>query len=183
MSSFLHSIYLGFIHVLPFGLDHIAFIICIFLVSYSRKEILVLSSSFTIAHSITLYLALSHYISIASVIVEPIIALTILYSALENIFQLKTIQWRPFLIFFFGLIHGLGFANAFELSNETSDLIQLLIGFNLGIEFAQLSIIIGLYFILSKPFSQKHFYKTKVVQPISSLIACIAIFWFINRIF
>lgn len=184
MLGFYQSILNGYFHVLPYGLDHIAFIICIFLISKSWKEILTLCTAFTIAHSLTLFLALNKWIIIPSVIIEPLIALTILFAALENIIQLNIKRWKPFLIFFFGLIHGLGFANAFsELNVQTNILFQTLIGFNLGVELAQLTIILALYVGLTKQFAQKKYYQTKIVQPIAIVIACISVFWFMLRIF
>lgn len=184
MFAFIHNILLGFVHVLPMGVDHIAFIICIFLVSKSWKEMLIFCSTFTLAHSITLLLAATNVVSLASNIVEPIIALTILYSALETIFQRKTSPWKPLILFFFGLMHGLGFASAFsEIQTDSSAFIQGIIGFNLGVELAQLTIMLSLYVTVTRYLSHKKYYHTKIVQPFASCIACLAMFWFIERLF
>lgn len=184
MYTFFLYVFLGFIHVLPVGVDHIAFIICIFLVSKSWKEMLLFCTTFTLAHSITLLLAVSKLVSIPSTIVEPIIALTILYSALEAIFQQKRTPWKPFILFFFGLMHGLGFASAFsEIEMDNSAFIQRILGFNLGVELAQLTIMLSLYFTLTRYLSHKKYYHTKIVQPIATGIACLAIFWCMDRLF
>ena len=183
MFEFFHSISIGFIHVLPAGLDHIVFIICIFLASKSMKEMIILCSAFTIAHSISLAMALTNWISIPSSIIEPMIAFTILIAAIENIFLLKNNQWKPFIVFFFGLIHGLGFASAFrELNVPTNVFIQTLVGFNLGVECAQLLIVMVLFYTLTKHLSKKQYYENKIVKPIATSIACLAIFWSITRL-
>lgn len=183
MNDIFYYIPVGFTHVIPNGFDHIVFIICVFFASNSWREMILFCSAFTIAHSLSLIISLSNLINISSTLVEPLIAMTILFSALENIFQLNTNRWKPLLIFFFGLIHGLGFANSFkELNVPSSEIIQSTIGFNLGVELAQLTILFTLYYTFTKHLSKKPFYHSIIVQPIATLIACLAIFWTITRI-
>ncbi|HQV55828.1 MAG TPA: HupE/UreJ family protein, partial [Chitinophagaceae bacterium] len=102
---------LGYKHILPLGLDHILFVLSLFLFSADLKKVLWQSLAFTVAHSVTLGLAVYDVITISPNIVEPLIALSIMYVALENIFAKKLKASRIGIIFLFGLIHGLGFAS------------------------------------------------------------------------
>ena len=132
----------GFVHVLPLGLDHILFVLGLFFLSRKWKPILYQVSVFTVAHTITLGLATLELISAPSHVVEPIIAASVAVVALENIFFTNNRHSRLFIVFFFGLIHGLGFAgalSAFDL--DPASLVIGLLGFNIGVEFGQLAVI------------------------------------------
>lgn len=116
-------------------------------------------------------------------IVEPLIALSILVTSVENIIHDKTNAWRLFVIFGFGLIHGMGFATALnEIGLPERDFWPAIISFNIGVEIGQVAIIILAYFFITKKFSNKPWYRQRVVYPISSLIACVALYWTIERI-
>ncbi len=144
---------------------------------------LIQCSIFTLAHSISLALASSGWINPNATIVEPLIALSILFTAIENIVHDKINPWRLFLIFGFGLIHGLGFAKALsEIGMPKNQFFTSLFSFNIGVEMGQITVIIAAYFIISKWFSNKIWYKERVVYPISSVIACVALYWVIERI-
>ena len=103
---------LGYTHILPLGLDHILFVLSLFLLSPKLKPVLWQATAFTVAHSVTLGLAMYHVITPSPKIVEPIIALSIMYVALENIFSPRLKKSRIGIVFLFGLVHGMGFANA-----------------------------------------------------------------------
>ena len=105
---------LGFVHIVPEGLDHILFVLGLFFLSTQLRPLLVQVTAFTIAHSITLALGLYGVVRIAPSIVEPLIALSIVYVAVENIATSKLSPWRPFVVFAFGLLHGLGFAGILQ---------------------------------------------------------------------
>ena len=173
---------LGILHVFPTGLDHMLFITALFFLSSKFKTALIQCSVFTLAHSITLFLAVLGYLRFNSKWIEIIIALSIFIVAVENLI-LQQINWhRLLLIFLFGLIHGLGFATA--LSQQPivqSILLKALFGFNLGVETAQAGIIVFCYFLFARGFSHKVWYQKKLVQPISLTIACIALFWTVER--
>lgn len=174
---------LGFTHVIPLGFDHILFILTLFFLSSNIKTMLIQCSIFTLAHSISLALASSGWINPNATIVEPLIALSILFTAIENIVHDKINPWRLFLIFGFGLIHGLGFAKALsEIGMPKNQFFTSLFSFNIGVEMGQITVIIAAYFIISKWFSNKIWYKERVVYPISSVIACVALYWVIERI-
>lgn len=140
-------------------------------------------SIFTLAHSISLALSASNRISYDSLYIEPVITMTIFFSALQNIVTAKMSKWRMLLVFLFGLIHGMGFASALK-QNEIPEnqFTSALVGFNVGVEIAQITIILISYWSLSKWFRDKEWYNKKIVYPASTIIACIALYWTILRI-
>ena len=173
----------GFVHVLPLGLDHILFVLGLFFLSRKWKPILYQVSVFTVAHTITLGLATLELISAPSHVVEPIIAASIAVVALENIFFPNYRHSRLFIVFFFGLIHGLGFAgalSAFDL--DPTSLVIGLLGFNVGVEFGQLAVI-TIVFFLTFWLKDETKYRKIAVVPCSILIALMGIYWTIERIF
>ena len=101
-------LHLGFIHILPRGTDHILFVLGLFLLGSRLGPLLAQVTAFTVAHSLTLALAMYGVIRLAPQVVEPLIALSIAFVALENIFTAKLHRWRVVVVFCFGLIHGLG---------------------------------------------------------------------------
>jgi hypothetical protein len=176
-------IYQGFVHILPQGLDHILFVLALFLLATKTSTLLWQVSAFTLAHTITLALGIFGIINLPSSIVEPLIALSIAYVAIENIFYHKLTKWRLPIIFAFGLLHGLGFAAVLvELGLPKSEYISSLISFNIGVEFGQITVIV-LALLATRWFAKKPQYRQYVVIPLSVLIAVIAIYWFIERTF
>ena len=175
---------LGFTHILPLGLDHILFVLGLFLLNPSLKPILWQATTFTVAHTITLGLAMYEVIKPPANIVEPIIALSILYVALENIFSQKLRASRIGIVFLFGLIHGMGFASVLtELGLPKNSYFSSLIMFNIGVELGQITVILAAFLLLAKPFGNKPYYKKRIVIPLSIIIAAIALYWTIERIF
>ena len=175
---------LGFQHILPLGIDHILFILGLYLLNPSLKAVLTQATAFTVAHSITLGLAMNGTITPPSSIVEPIISLSIVFVAIENMMTSKLQPWRIVIVFMFGLIHGMGFASALkELSLPKSDFLTSVIMFNVGVELGQVSVILAAYFLVGKWFSAKNWYRKRIVVPASSLIAMIALWWTIERVF
>lgn len=137
------------------GYDHILFVVALCL-RYSFpewKKLLVLITAFTIGHSITLALSALNYISISSKWIEFLIPVTIVITALTNVFQKKTIIQSKFpviyfLALFFGLIHGLGFSNYLKaLLGKNENVILQLLGFNIGLEAGQLLIVAAILLI------------------------------------
>jgi hypothetical protein len=172
----------GFLHVLPLGVDHILFVLGIFLLSRKWKPLLYQVSAFTLAHTLTLAMATVGWVSVPSSIVEPIIAGSIAIVALENIFFPKYHARRLIIVFLFGLIHGLGFAGALsDLSLDPTVLITSLIGFNLGVEGGQLAVIL-LAFIGVYRFKDEQKYRWGIVIPVSLIIAGLGVYWMIERI-
>jgi hydrogenase/urease accessory protein HupE len=172
----------GFIHILPQGLDHILFVLALFLLATRTSTLLWQVSAFTLAHTITLALGIFGVINLPSSLVEPLIALSIAYVAIENIYQQKLSKWRLPIIFAFGLLHGLGFASVLvELGLPKSSYVTSLLSFNVGVEFGQVTVI-ALALLATKWCSNKPWYRKAVVIPLSFTISAIALYWFVERI-
>jgi hypothetical protein len=175
---------LGYRHILPLGFDHILFILSLFLLSPKLKPVLFQATAFTIAHSVTLGLAMYHVITPPAKIVEPVIALSIMYVALENIFSPKLKTSRIGVVFIFGLVHGMGFAGALgTLGLPKNAYLISLIMFNVGVELGQLTVILTAWFLLARWFGDKPYYRKYIVIPLSVMIALIAGYWTVQRLF
>ncbi|WP_299305235.1 HupE/UreJ family protein [uncultured Litoreibacter sp.] len=139
---FVRYIAVGFDHIIPKGLDHILFVLGLFFLSMKMRLLITQVTVFTVAHTITLALASLQIVTISASIVEPLIALSIVYVAVENIFAKGIKWWRPVIIFGFGLLHGLGFASVLgEFGLAPGRFVAGLIGFNIGVEVGQLAVI------------------------------------------
>ncbi len=175
---------LGFKHIIPKGLDHILFVLALFLLSPKLRSLVLQVSIFTLAHTITLFLGALKIITIPAIIIEPIIALSICFIAIENLFTESIRRTRPYIIFIFGLLHGLGFAGVLnEIGISTNLFISSLISFNVGVELGQISVIILSYILIALLFQKKLWYRNRVTKPISLIIASIGFYWFIERLF
>jgi hydrogenase/urease accessory protein HupE len=173
-------IQLGVLHILT-GYDHILFLFALLLVKMKFRHIMAIISSFTLAHSITLFLAALEIVNLPSRFVEASIALTIVYVALENLW-LKNHQNRWALTFVFGLIHGFGFAGALhEVGLPKNQEITALLTFNLGVEFGQLLIVACIYPLIKK--IESFTFWPKTVKYCSILIAFAGMYWFVTRAF
>ncbi len=140
--TFANYVPVGFDHIVPKGLDHILFVLGLFFLSTHFRPLLLQVTSFTVAHTITLALAALGYVSVPSSIVEPIIAASIVFVAVENILTRGLSPWRPLVVFCFGLLHGLGFASVLgQFGLPAGAFIPALIGFNVGVELGQLFVI------------------------------------------
>lgn len=171
----------GFLHVLPQGLDHILFVLGLFLLSRAWKPLLLQITTFTVAHTITLALATLGYVKAPAHIVEPIIAASIAAVAIENIFHPRYTPWRLVIVLIFGLIHGLGFASALsDLDLPKSSLAVGLIGFNVGVEGGQLAIV-TLAFMATAWLRDPTRYRRWIVVPGSALIAAFGLWWTLER--
>lgn len=140
--AFAGYIPVGFDHILPQGLDHILFVLGLFFLSIHLAPLIWQVSAFTLAHTVTLALGALGIVSVPGSIVEPLIAASIVYVAVENIFARGLTRWRPFVVFGFGLLHGLGFASVLaEFGLPQDQFVPALIGFNVGVELGQLTVI------------------------------------------
>ena len=181
--NFFNYLILGYEHILPKGLDHILFVLALFLLSSNIKTLILQISIFTIAHTITLFLGVFNVIKISSYIVEPIIALSIAYVGIENLFKNNLSKSRTIIVFLFGLLHGLGFAGILkDIGLAREYFISSLISFNIGVELGQLSVILIAYLLLAFPFQKKKWYQKFLTKPLSIIIAMIGLFWFLQRI-
>ncbi len=174
---------LGFTHILPNGLDHMLFVLGLYLLSGRARTVLVQSGAFTVAHSITLGLSMYGVVSAPPRIVEPMIALSIAYVAIENVFLSELKPWRVGLVFGFGLLHGLGFAGALkELGLPRSEYLTALLTFNVGVEAGQLAVIGAAFMLVGWRYSNRPWYHNRVVVPVSAVIACMALYWTLERL-
>lgn len=177
----------GFEHILPKGLDHILFILGIFLLSTRIRPLLWQVTMFTIAHTITLGLSMNGFIELPANIVEPLIALSIAFIGIENILTPGLHKSRLFIVFIFGLLHGMGFASVLsDFGMPENDFATALISFNVGVEIAQVAIILMAYLLLAHWFRRKlaneQQYRRIVVIPGSLVIAIIGLYWTYDRI-
>ncbi len=179
-SSFTRFLPIGIEHIL-FGYDHLLFLLALLLVVKNFKEIIRIVTSFTVAHSITLTLATLNVIQISPRIVEPLIALSIVFVGLENILK-KEHKFRWLLTYGFGLVHGFGFASALrEIGIGTgTGVVVPLVSFNLGVEIGQIAVvllILPIFWSLHK----SPLYASRIVPAGSVLVTAAGIYWFIER--
>ena len=187
--TIIEYVILGMEHIVPKGLDHILFIFGVFFFAVKLKPLLWQVTMFTLAHSLTLILASLKLVFIPASIIEPLIALSIGYVAFENIFQRqgkfhsRSNAIRYAVIFFFGLIHGLGFAFVLEdIGLPTGQLILSLLSFNIGVEIAQIGLVVLAYLLMFYP-SKQLWYRKAIQIPCSLVIGLIGIYWFFERVF
>jgi hydrogenase/urease accessory protein HupE len=169
---------LGIEHLLT-GFDHILFLLTV-VVGMSFVQSFKAVTSFTVAHSLTMALAFLGAVSLPSSIVEPLIAVTVIYVAFENIFR-TNIRRRWVWTFFFGLVHGLGFVGALKvITISRSELILSLASFNIGIELAQL-LVVALA-LLALRYVKRYPWNLRFNQGFSACVGVLGIVWLVQRI-
>lgn len=173
----------GFFHIVPQGWDHMLFIMGIFLMTLKLKPLIWQATMFTLAHSMTLTAGVFEWIRLPVAIVEPLIALSIAYVAIENLFLKRMSRFRLPVVFTFGLLHGLGFASMLtDFGLPEGAYIQALLWFNVGVEFGQLAVLFAGYFVLSIWFSRESTFRRWVTLPGSVIIGWIGVSWCYDRI-
>ena len=176
-------IQLGFTHIIPLGFDHILFIVSLYILEPRLKPVLWQATAFTVAHSITLGLAMYGIIKPPGSVVEPIIALSILFVALENIITTKLSPWRVAIVFGFGLIHGMGFASALTgLGLPQQAYFGSLISFNVGVELGQVTIILLCWLLVGRWAAERPWYRARVIIPVSIVVGLVAAYWTVERL-
>jgi len=171
----------GFLHVLPLGLDHVLFVLGLFLMTRKWKPLLFQVTTFTLAHTLTLWLASAGWVSLPPHVVEPVIAASIVFVALENLIRREYSHWRLLVVFIFGLIHGLGFAGVMATRlDSTGSLVVGLLGINIGVEIGQLAII-AIAFVATCWIANEEKYRKFVVVPGSIFIALAGVWWVVER--
>ncbi len=173
---------LGFAHIVPAGPDHMLFVLGLFLLCARWRPLLWQVSAFTAAHTLTLALATWGVMTLPTAVVEPLIALSIAYVAIENLFVRELKPWRPALVFAFGLLHGLGFAGVLaELGLPRGETTTALVGFNLGVELGQLAVLATAFAAVGW-LRERPWYRTRVVVPASLAIAAMGLTWAVQRV-
>lgn len=184
LHAFLSYIPVGFDHIVPKGLDHILFVLGLFFLSTRLRPLLLQVSAFTVAHTVTLGLGALGYVTLPSAIVEPVIAASIVFVAVENIVTDGLSRWRPVVVFCFGLLHGLGFASVLQQFGLPQDgFFPALIGFNIGVELGQLAVITLAFLLVGYWFGAKPWYRARIAIPASGFIAAVGAFWVVERVF
>lgn len=173
---------LGFEHILPLGLDHVLFVVGLFLAAPAARPLVWQVSAFTLAHTLTLALATLGVVQVPAAVVEPLIALSIAAIAIENLVA-RAFHWRrPLIVFAFGLLHGLGFAGALgALGLPPGDLLPALVGFNLGVEAGQL-VVVGALLGTVGWWRHRAWYRSRIVVPGSIVVGVIGGYWTLERL-
>ena len=174
---------LGFHHILPEGLDHVCFVLGLFLLALRLRPLLVQVTCFTVAHTISLGLATLELVRLPPSVVEPLIALSIAYVGIENLVTKEMRPWRPALVFGFGLLHGLGFAGVLaSVGISRRELVPALLSFNLGVEGGQLAVLSAAFLLVGLPFGKQPWYQARIAIPGSLAVAGLGLFWFVQRL-
>ena len=148
------------------------------------KSIIWQATAFTVAHSITLALSMKNIIVLPGDLVEPIISLSIMFVAIENMLLSELKPWRILIVFLFGLMHGMGFASSLnEIGLPRDKFYTSIASFNIGVELGQIAVIALVFALLIIPFRKKSWYRNGIVFPVSILIAMIAAYWTVQRLF
>ncbi len=183
LATFLQYLALGFTHIIPKGLDHILFVLGLLLMTRRVRPLLAQVTAFTIAHSMTLALSVYGIVSLPSRVVESMIAVSIAYVAVENIWTREVKTGRVVLVFIFGLLHGLGFAGVLtELGLPRSEFVTALLAFNLGVEAGQLTVIALTLALVGSWAFRREWYRGRVAIPASAVIAATGVYWTIERL-
>jgi hydrogenase/urease accessory protein HupE len=171
---------MGIEHILE-GLDHLLFLLALLALARGFWPIAKIVTAFTAAHSITLSLAALGLVDVPSQVVEPLIAASIVWVAVENLVAPQRAASRWVVAALFGLVHGLGFASALgDLELSRSALVQALIGFNLGVEFGQLAfvaVVLPPIAWLSRPGR-----LPRLPQFLSMAVALAGAYWLVTRL-
>lgn len=174
---------LGFTHIVPLGLDHILFVLGLFLLSTRVAPLLIQVTAFTVAHTLTLALSVYGVVSLPSSVVEPLISASIVYVAVENILTPNLKPWRALVVFGFGLLHGLGFAGVLvEVGLPHGQFVPALVSFNVGVELGQLAVIAAAYLAVGIWGRNRAWYRPRVVIPASATVAAVGLFWTAQRV-
>ena len=182
-SGFFDYLVIGFEHIIPKGLDHILFVIGLFLLSPRFRPIVLQISMFTLAHTVTLALGITGVIALSPQIVEPLIALSIAVVCFENLFSRQARKSRLVMVFLFGLLHGLGFAGVLsEIGLPGGRFVSSLLAFNIGVELGQLCVVLACFALVGWWFGSRSWYRKVVVIPASLLIGAVGLFWFAQRL-
>jgi hypothetical protein len=173
---------LGFHHIVPEGADHILFVLGLFFFGITWRKLLSQTTVFTVAHATTLFLSMYGIFRLPSSIVEPAIALSIAWIAIEDIIQPRLGFARLSLVFGFGLVHGLGFASSLsDVPFPKHDFVIALLGFNVGVDFGQL-FVIGVAFLAVGWFRKRPWFRPRIAVPASLIIAATGLAWAVQRI-
>ena len=182
LPAFMDFLKLGLEHIVT-GYDHLLFLFALLAVTHSFWPAIKIITFFTIAHSVTLAMAGMNLVELPSSFVEPFIAASIVYVAVENLIRGDHPKGRHWLTFCFGLVHGFGFASVLQemnISSGNTGIMLPLLSFNLGIEIGQIAVaavvLPMIWWLNSRPE-----FATKFLKAFSALIGCVGVYWFLER--
>ena len=177
-------LWLGFTHIVPKGLDHILFIVGLFLLSTGWRTLITQISLFTLAHTLTLGLTTWGTLRLSPQVVEPLIALSIAWVGVEGLWRRRVGPWRWAVVFAFGLLHGMGFAGVLgELGLPRERFLLALLSFNGGVELGQLAVLLACALLVAWPLRRRPgWYRRGVVAPASLAIAVTGAVWAVQRV-
>ena len=172
------------VHHILIGPDHLLFLIGLLLLGGTFKRLLLIVTGFTVAHSITLTLAALNLISPPASVIEPAIALSIIYVGVDNLLVRKGRDLRPWIALAFGLVHGFGFANVLrEMDLPSRALGWSLLSFNLGVEIGQLLVVVAAAGVLAGIRAWNPEVGRRVAVGGSVAVIAAGGFWFVERVF
>lgn len=172
------------VHHILIGPDHLLFLVGLLLLGGSLRRLVLVVSAFTVAHSITLSLAVLRFVTPPPWLVEPAIALSIVYVGADNLTVRGGRDVRAWIAFAFGLIHGFGFANVLrEMDLPARALGWSLLSFNLGVETGQLAVVIVVASVLSAIRSKSPETGRRLALAGSVVVIAAGAFWFVQRVF
>lgn len=173
---------IGFQHIIPWGLDHIVFVLGLFFLSTRLSTLFYQVSCFTVAHSLSLGLATLGIVSVPASIVEPLIAASIIFIAVDNLYSHVLARWRLVVVTLFGLLHGLGFASALSaLMLPAENFYTALLMFNIGVEAGQIAVLI-LVFAAVGWLRSWTAYTERIARPATVTIAGVGTYWLLKRV-
>ncbi len=172
------------IHHILIGPDHLLFLIGLLLLGGSLRQLLLVVSSFTLAHSVTLSLAALNIVSPPARVIEPAIALSIVYVGADNLLARGGRDVRAWIAFAFGFIHGFGFANVLrEMDLPRRALGWSLFSFNVGVEIGQLVVVAAVASALTALWARSEVAGRRIAAAGSIVVIAAGAFWFVERVF
>ena len=178
----------GYQHILPQGMDHVLFVVALYLNARNWPSLITQVTTFTLAHTITLALACLGLVAAPIEIIEPLIAVSITVLAIEAILFKDGTAWRLPVVFAFGLLHGLGFGSVMKVYLENADLSAGLTGVTIGVELGHLTVLVAtgivafLVQLALKAANRPGLYRPAFVIPVAVLIAATGVFWTLQRV-
>ena len=172
------------VHHILIGPDHLLFLVGLLLLGGTFRQLLLVVTSFTVAHSITLSLAALGIVTPPARLIEPAIALSIVYVGADNILAQGGRDVRAWIAFTFGFIHGFGFANVLrEMDLPTRALGWSLFSFNIGVEIGQLFVVVLVASALAALRSRSEWAGRHLAFAGSLVVIAAGVFWFVQRVF
>jgi len=182
LQVFTEFLHIGFRHILPDGIDHVLFVLGLFLICREFKPLLMQVTLFTLGHSFTMGLAMAELVRLPAKPVEVLIAFSIAFVAAENLMRKDLSKWRPWVVLASGLVHGLGFAHAFSgYSIPATQPVAALLGMSLGVEVGQLTVILTACLLLGW-YWRAQWYRYAITLPGSLAMMACGLLWTVERL-